>query len=234
MLYEPVIKSDNQRLFNRPGRPFPSSLTVLCRGFSRKARGCKKPKAALFSIAVLLLLPSFPGGDVLSQSPQGKPVPGAAKETAAGKIPGGEKAADPCSSPCTNRARAPMVTPAEVVGGRLLLECASVHFGGFIPGYGGFEIFGVGRANCPVVETYVPSHYGSVPAPCKDCEWQDGATIRERENTCSQQLNFIFFAMPNCARGVWVNTSERVRTCSRERTCHRTDPRDWPPRKGER
>lgn len=127
----------------------------------------------------------------------------------------------PCPAPCTNSARASKVSPAEVVKGELTLDCASVHFGGFIPGYGGFELFGLGHRSCPAVETYIPSHYGATPAFCRDCEWRDGATIRERENACSEEVNFIFFAMPNCVRGEWVNTSERVRTCSGDSTCHR-------------
>lgn len=234
MLYVPAKKSVIKRLFNRLRSWRPFFLTALGRVISRKAPCGKKAKAALFALPVLLFFPSFPGGDALSQSPKPPPAPGAATEIAPGKIQGRKKFGEPCPSPCTNRARAAEVTPAEVVKGQALIECASVHFGGFIPGYGGFEIFGVGRNNCPAVETYVPSHYGSVPAPCKDCEWQDGATIRERENTCSQQVNFIFFAMPNCVRGDWVNTSERVRTCSRERTCHRTDSRGQLPRKEDR
>lgn len=141
--------------------------------------------------------------------------------------PGGKQGAEPCAAPCTNRGRASRVSQAEVMKSELKLDCASLHFGGFIPGYGGFELFGIGQDSCPAVETYIPSHYESVPISCRDCDWRDGATIRERENACSQELNFIFFAMPNCVRGEWVNTSERVRTCVGESVCHRKTGAAW-------
>ena len=161
------------------------------------------PTSVLFSQA------SFPG----RSSPEGD---GSAAETLGLKMGGSG-----CPPPCANTARASRVTAAEVVKSELVLECASIHFGGFIPGYGGLELFGIGQGRCPAVETYIPAHYGAVAAPCRECVWRDGATIRERENSCSQELNFVFFAMPNCERGVWVNTSERVRTCAGESTCHR-------------
>jgi len=151
----------------------------------------------------------------------------AAGETSKPGSPGGKQEAEPCAAPCTNRGRAPRVSQAEVEKSALNLDCASLHFGGFIPGYGGLELFGIGQNNCPAVETYIPSHYESVPSSCRDCDWRDGATIRERENACSQELNFIFFAMPNCVRGEWVNTSERVRTCVGESTCHRKAEAAW-------
>ena len=180
--------------------------------------------AIIFGLGVTLSISlAFAAQDVLSQSPPPKTTAGETGQIG-GRPPGGRDAKagnEPCPAPCSNRARADLISPAEVMKGELMLDCASVHFGGFIPGYGGFEIFGVGQNACPAVETYVPSHYGSVPAPCKDCQWQDGGTIRERENSCSQEVNFIFFAMPNCVRGEWINTSERVRTCAKETTCHR-------------
>jgi hypothetical protein len=151
----------------------------------------------------------------------------AAGETSKPGSPGGKQETEPCAAPCTNRGRASRVSQAEVMKSELNLDCASLHFGGFIPGYGGLELFGIGQNNCPAVETYIPSHYESVPASCRDCDWRDGATIRERENACSQELNFIFFAMPNCVRGEWVNTSERVRTCVGESVCHRKTEAAW-------
>lgn len=193
---------------------------ALFQGLSPGPRRLKRARGVVFCAGVLLFYPALTGGDALSQATRDKPGSGTGKKISPGE-PAVKGGATPCASPCANNARAPLVTPAEVLQGRSFLECASVHFGGFIPGYGGFEIFGVGRDSCPAVETYVPSHFGSVPAPCRACQWQDGSVIRERENACSQQLNFIFIAMPNCVRGDWVNTSERVRTCSLELSCHR-------------
>jgi len=179
--------------------------------------------AACAALIVGLLLPAsavmgrarLPGQEAAAGDP---PKPGS---------PGGKLEVGPCAAPCTNRGRASRVSQAEVVKSELNLDCASLHFGGFIPGYGGFELFGIGQDNCPAVETYIPSHYESVPVSCRDCDWRDGATIRERENACSQELNFIFFAMPNCVRGKWVNTSERVRTCVGESVCHRKVGTAW-------
>jgi len=225
LLFIPVLyrpgNSLVKKLLNRLCRWRLFFFKALFHGFFPEPRCLGKTRVVLFCAGALLLYPAIAGGDALSQSPGGKPGAGAGKKISprSPAVKGSEGA--PCSSPCTNIARAPLITPAEVVKGRAFIECASVHFGGFIPGYGGFEIFGVGRDNCPAVETYVPSHFGSVPAPCRDCQWQDGSVIRERENACSQQLNFVFIAMPNCVRGDWVNTSERVRTCSRELSCHR-------------
>ena len=237
MLFVPVNNnpgnSEFKKLLNRLYRWCLCFFKTLLQGLFCKPRCLKRTRVVLLCAGALLLYPALTGGDALSQSSRDKPGAGAGKKVSPRRqaVKGG---GEPCSSPCTNSARAPRITPAEVVRGRALLECAAVHFGGFIPGYGGFEIFGVGRDNCPAVETYVPSHFGAVPAPCRDCEWQDGSTIRERENACSQQLNFVFVAMPNCVRGDWVNTSERVRTCSRERTCHRSPGAGRLPGKGSR
>lgn len=249
MLFVPVnnkpVNSLDHNLPNRLHRWWLFFSRVLCRGSGRgsrrglrrglrrdlyrdlpgvpfaRPRRLNQKRGALLCVAAALFYPALTGGDVLSQSPGDKPESLSGKKRTPASQPVKSSEEFPCSSPCTNSARAPHITPAEVVRGQAFLECASVHFGGFIPGYGGFEIFGVGRNECPAVETYVPSHFSSVPAPCRDCQWQDGATIRERENSCSQQLNFLFIAMPNCVRGGWVNTSERVRTCSRELSCHR-------------
>ena len=222
----------------RPGRlsiPRLLFFSPHCRGRLSSFPLKKKTRAVILCALAILFYPAFTGDDAFSLSPGYREA--GPRETGARKpdpVKKGASTEPPCLPPCTNTARAPFITPAEVVPGRTLLECASVHFGGFIPGYGGFEIFGVGRDDCPVVETYVPSHFNSVPAPCRDCQWQDGATIRERENSCSQQLNFVFIAMPNCVRGDWVNTSERVRTCSRELSCHRPAGAGRSPGKGRR
>jgi len=178
----------------------------------------------VFAVLIVGLLLSVPA--VMGRAR----LPG--QEAAAGESskpgsPGGKQGGEPCAAPCTNRGRASRVSQAEVMKSELNLDCASLHFGGFIPGYGGLELFGIGQDNCPAVETYIPSHYESVPSSCRDCDWRDGATIRERENACSQELNFIFFAMPNCVRGEWVNTSERVRTCVGESVCHRKTGAAW-------
>ena len=189
-----------------------------CGGVPARSRGHMTLSVVVLGLATALSLGLvIPAQDALSQSPPAKRPAGEARAVG----PGAKADAERCPAPCSNRARAVLVSPADVMKGELMIDCASVHFGGFIPGYGGFEIFGVGQNACPAVETYIPAHYGSIPAPCRDCEWQDGATIRERENTCSQEVNFIFFAMPNCVRGEWVNTSERVRTCGKETICHR-------------
>jgi hypothetical protein len=176
---------------------------------------------AAFIVGLLLPAPAVMGRARLSG--QEAPAGGSSKPGS----PVGKQDAEPCGAPCTNRGRASRVSQAEVVKSELNLDCASLHFGGFIPGYGGLELFGIGQNNCPAVETYIPSHYESVPTSCRDCDWRDGATIRERENACNQGLNFIFFAMPNCVRGEWVNTSERVRTCVGESVCHRKTEAAW-------
>ena len=176
---------------------------------------------AAFIVGLLLPVPAVMGRACLP----GQEAP--AGDSSKPESPGGKQVAEPCPAPCTNRGRSSRVSQAEVVKSELNLDCASLHFGGFIPGYGGFELFGIGQDNCPAVETYIPSHYESVPVACRDCDWRDGATIRERENACSQELNFIFFAMPNCVRGKWVNTSERVRTCVGESVCHRKTKVAW-------